>query len=832
MADPASTATGKNIVLCFDGTGDWAGDDTTNVMKIYDRLDNVAQCTFYSGGVGTLGSPLALNPVQRTFLKLLDLASATSIRDKVLEGYQFLIDNYEPAENGRPESKIFMFGFSRGAFTARLLASLVHNFGLLTKEHRNLDSYLWQTISDFKSFDDFLRDAATIKRCFSDGRDVKIYFLGLFDTVSSVGIFERFKVYPYTNKNPSVLNVRHAVSIDEQRNAFPELLVDRDRNNVNEVWFPGVHRDVGGGASDHPGYSNVTLNWMIAETPKELLLDRAFADESDKQVHGSFFDPYVFVGLYPMKMFDNTLKGKPVLDPGFRWFWPNFRHVRAIPDGAKVKRGGDIATEHTSRSLTQRLATRIFDIAVTLLGVCLAVLVLMRGLETAVATHVLNGSDLTDWLAWPRIEHWHIRSWPPGFYPAGSIALSSTWAFWIFGLFTLHQGIYQWLEQRGKSARRPGWGRWINLFLQLTLIVLALVVAKTYSPWLALMIGFGFACTVTVAAHMPVGPFLRADRTIGYFMAPWFLIIAGYFLLDRFLNWIVPYIRVIGGFLLGGRVIYFSHEPALTYLAVTAALGTAILGIANIMKDRSYQARPERNPNKQFRWQLEDGFILLRKVINLNVSNLARSIGQVICALLVGSITYSLVFVLDIRNMQQLSWPQWSTLTSIADLVIACSAAQVLFAGINAYSAGFGIARTLRPYGKAENERPTPTTDPTSNNRLFDSVFGASTADAVDRALKMKLALDRRRISGMIGLCGALFLAALSLHFVWTLFVVAFLATIIVACIPVAGGYEDSVNLRRLVMTTDMYVRPDTPPDIELGDKKPQIGAPKPVHTS
>ncbi len=161
----------KNIVLCFDGTGDWAGDDTTNVMKIYDRLNKDDQCTFYSGGVGTLGSPLALNPFQRTFLKLLDLASATSIRDKVLEGYQFLIDNYEA--DGKDHSKIFMYGFSRGAFTARLLAALVHNFGLLTKEHRNLDSYLWQTISDFKSFDEFLRDAAMIKRCFSGGREVK-----------------------------------------------------------------------------------------------------------------------------------------------------------------------------------------------------------------------------------------------------------------------------------------------------------------------------------------------------------------------------------------------------------------------------------------------------------------------------------------------------------------------------------------------------------------------------------------------------------------------------------------------------------------------------------
>ncbi len=99
----------KNIVLCFDGTGDWAGDDTTNVVKIYDRLDRQSQCTFYTGGVGTLGSPVALSPPRRAFLKLLDLATATSLRNKVLEAYKFLIRNYRDGDS------IYLFGF-RGGF--------------------------------------------------------------------------------------------------------------------------------------------------------------------------------------------------------------------------------------------------------------------------------------------------------------------------------------------------------------------------------------------------------------------------------------------------------------------------------------------------------------------------------------------------------------------------------------------------------------------------------------------------------------------------------------------------------------------------------------------
>src|SRR6476659_8060591 len=92
-------AKSKNIVLCFDGTGDWAGTDSTNVMKLYERLEvNDSQIRFYAGGVGTLGSPIALTPWNRAFLKMLDLATATTIRDKVLEGYSFLVENYEPGD--------------------------------------------------------------------------------------------------------------------------------------------------------------------------------------------------------------------------------------------------------------------------------------------------------------------------------------------------------------------------------------------------------------------------------------------------------------------------------------------------------------------------------------------------------------------------------------------------------------------------------------------------------------------------------------------------------------------------------------------------------------
>src|SRR5688500_12217200 len=129
----------KNIVLCFDGTGDWAASHFTNVMKIYQRLDKSTQAVFYAGGVGTLGSTIAMSRWRKLLLRVLDLATATSLRDRVLEGYAFLVQEYQEGDD------IYLFGFSRGAFTARLVAALVHNFGILDKRNQHLAPYLWQT---------------------------------------------------------------------------------------------------------------------------------------------------------------------------------------------------------------------------------------------------------------------------------------------------------------------------------------------------------------------------------------------------------------------------------------------------------------------------------------------------------------------------------------------------------------------------------------------------------------------------------------------------------------------------------------------------------------
>ena len=623
----------KNIVLCFDGTGDWAGADSTNVTKIYERLDRQSQCVFYTGGVGTLGSAIALSPMRRAFLKLLDLAIATSLRDKVLEGYTFIIRNYQEGDD------IYLFGFSRGAFTARLLAAVIHCFGLLRAENENLAPYLWQTIDQFDSFEDFKRDSQKLKDDFSQAQTPDIRFMGLFDTVSSVGVFERFKVYPYTDKNPSVQTIRHAVSINEQRNCFPELLIVPDGNDVSEVWFPGVHRDVGGGVLDHPGLSNQTLNWMMAEASVVgLKLDVSLASTDDAKPHYGPFDPYVLAGLYPMKMTDYSIKQKSTAnlgfaaltqwrsvhkdskDPGFRWFWPNFTHHRQIPNNAYIFVGGDqvlvgVDFKNAGATWDERNSTWKYaddgpaknmlplaeakclaapayepikqnspDTVGTIVGVALAFVILYKGLWEAFAT-AFPGLRIYDTLGWPwpRVPIYGEHTW---------LLFSSACAFWLFVIFVVHK---MFSERLGLNPA----GRRINKTMPYLGILAVIGLATYFRPWLVLYIGFVLGVKVAFLSQLGRRPVLPADRAIAYFMVPWFLIVVGFAVLNYIAQLIWPFLAAALEFVALGHFTYLElpfFQTFLVSLACLAAVVTWITGMVNIDQDRKKMGASESNP--------------------------------------------------------------------------------------------------------------------------------------------------------------------------------------------------------------------------------------------
>lgn len=188
--------------------------------------------------------------------------------------------------------EIYVFGFSRGAYTARALAGMIHRVGLLDSDRGNLASHATKLYYTFGNF----AVTARFKKTFCRRRP-KVKFLGLFDTVKSVFYFEPSRlrlvdqVMPYTFKNRSVSIVRHAVAIDERRRFYRTNLWTESaesqafRQDVKQVWFAGVHCDIGGGYPEsESGLSKICLDWMLREAEANgLLID---ARQRDKVVHG------------------------------------------------------------------------------------------------------------------------------------------------------------------------------------------------------------------------------------------------------------------------------------------------------------------------------------------------------------------------------------------------------------------------------------------------------------------------------------------------------------------------------------------------------------------
>jgi uncharacterized protein (DUF2235 family) len=257
----------KNIVLCLDGTGNQVkADQNTNVVRLYELLDLSRpdqQIAFYDPGVGTLSSGGAWTPLSRWLTRMLGLAFGYGIKTNLAEAYTFLIENYSPGD------RVYVFGFSRGAFTARGLTGMSYRAGLLRRGAENLVPYL---VSHFTSGRDWSEDdwgridryASSFSIRTDDKLSLPIHFLGLWDSVKALGYLRWNPSWPYTRKLLNARTVRHAVSIDEKRRPYAEYLVeDSERIDLDEVWFAGVHSDVGGTFDDDDRLSRITLKWMV-----------------------------------------------------------------------------------------------------------------------------------------------------------------------------------------------------------------------------------------------------------------------------------------------------------------------------------------------------------------------------------------------------------------------------------------------------------------------------------------------------------------------------------------------------------------------------------------
>jgi uncharacterized protein (DUF2235 family) len=299
------------LVLCADGTCNAFGRTSSNVARLIEHLDldrAAEQIACYDQGIGTRADQI--EPItafrerlrDREALQLLaapgdswsrpwtwpfllgSMMFGWGLEANVRQLYVKLAELYEPGDT------IFLFGFSRGAFTVRALAGLTWRYGIPVSgdaaEAERLFTSAWSLFRDEYPDEDGTKAGLALRfREQSKVRGCPIHFLGLWDTVKSYGGLIPVML-PHLRHNPSIAIVRHALALDEQRGWFdvttwgaldsdtePNAGMSRlDRStlaalrtqDVAEVWFSGCHSDVGGG-EQNTRTSDIALRWMLGE---------------------------------------------------------------------------------------------------------------------------------------------------------------------------------------------------------------------------------------------------------------------------------------------------------------------------------------------------------------------------------------------------------------------------------------------------------------------------------------------------------------------------------------------------------------------------------------
>ncbi|MCF7805930.1 MAG: DUF2235 domain-containing protein [Candidatus Marinimicrobia bacterium] len=275
----------RNLIVCADGT--WNTPDQeesgvpipTNVVRIFNSLADVDdngndQLKYYHPGVGTEGS---------WWDKVKGGSVGEGLSKNIMSGYRWLGGHY------RSGDRIYLFGFSRGAYTVRSLGGMISQCGLLDLTGIP-DNEVWTRVE--KAYKFGYREKQSQSEWAGnwnfhadndgDGR-VPIYFIGVWDTVGALGIPDDLAILNFfddrddylfhnTKLGDTIVNARHAVALDEIRASFTPTLWDESGSDVDvkQVWFSGVHSDVGGGYPEI-GLSNIALQWMIDEASEQGL---------------------------------------------------------------------------------------------------------------------------------------------------------------------------------------------------------------------------------------------------------------------------------------------------------------------------------------------------------------------------------------------------------------------------------------------------------------------------------------------------------------------------------------------------------------------------------
>ncbi|KAJ7469019.1 hypothetical protein FB451DRAFT_368484 [Mycena latifolia] len=266
------TRTSRNLVVSLDGTSNQFGDHNTNVVELHSRIlvdPSAEQLTYYNCGIGTYAPNRAktFKYWRQRFDNVVDLAIAWNFQTIVLKAYRWLCNEY------RPGDKIFLFGFSRGAYQVRTLAGMIEKVGLVNAGNQELIPFAYEVYCERlkgKETDEAPIMAPRFKETFS--RTVKIHFVGAWDTVSSVGVV-RHKPLPLTSSAEHICIFRHALALDERRVKFlPEYV---DGGNSNSSPENGLARrasimiDAGNKSAQRAGTGDTDESWFSRESKSE-----------------------------------------------------------------------------------------------------------------------------------------------------------------------------------------------------------------------------------------------------------------------------------------------------------------------------------------------------------------------------------------------------------------------------------------------------------------------------------------------------------------------------------------------------------------------------------
>ncbi|KAH8828595.1 hypothetical protein DL96DRAFT_1463103 [Flagelloscypha sp. PMI_526] len=318
----------RTLIICFDGTGDEFDDDNSNVCELFTMLkkSNPEQQVVYyqasSPGIGTYNPHQFFTSLANWFSNTLDSMWAQNLDDHIMRGYEFLMQNY------RAGDRICIFGFSRGAYTARCLAGMIREVGVLPAFNYEQVPFAYKVYAQNDE-----AKAEKFKASFS--LDVDIEMVGVWDTVASVGFIPKY--LPFTTSNKIIKTFRHAIALDECRAKFktnlwhhhpkdkkyregeenddedlfpedehpdhaqappqrkdttsqqdptnqtffteediremepwkrPYISPRKKDTDVQEVWFAGAHCDVGGGSVQNGtrySLARIPLRWMIRQ---------------------------------------------------------------------------------------------------------------------------------------------------------------------------------------------------------------------------------------------------------------------------------------------------------------------------------------------------------------------------------------------------------------------------------------------------------------------------------------------------------------------------------------------------------------------------------------